>query len=154
MEPRTSQPHRRLDAIRAFSDAGVPVGALVAPIIPGLNDHGIPSIISAVADAGANFTSYTILRLPYANKTFFDDWLTQHFPERKEKVLNRIRAIRGGQLNETSFGSRMSGQGIFADQISDMFSAACKKASFTCDRPHLSTSAFKRPTGLQLCIFE
>ena len=154
MEPRTSQPGRRLAAIEALAHSGVPTGVLVAPIIPALNDHEIPSIIAAAVKAGAQYASYTILRLPHAVKNLFEQWLTQHFPDRKEKVLNRIRAIRGGKLNDPRFGSRMRGEGIYAEQIAAMFSAACRTAGLTGDRPNLSTAAFRRPSGSQLGLFE
>jgi len=153
MEPRTSQPGRRLAAIEALAQSGVPTGVLVAPIVPALNDHEIPSIIAAAVNAGAQYASYTILRLPHAVKILFEQWLTQHFPDRKEKVLNRIRAIRGGKLNDPRFGSRMRGEGIYAEQIAAMFSAACRKEGIINRRPTLSTEAFKRPSGPQLSFF-
>ena len=154
MEPRTSQPGRRLAAIGALVRAGVPTGVLIAPIIPALNDHEIPSIIEAAVKAGAQYARYTILRLPHAVKNLFEQWLTHHFPDRKEKVLNRIRAIRGGKLNDPRFGSRMRGEGIFAEQIEAMFSAACRKAGISDVRPNLSTAAFTRPNGSQLSLFQ
>ena len=153
MEPRTSQPARRLAAIEALAQSGVPTGVLVAPVIPALNDHEIPPIITAVVKAGAQYVGYTILRLPHAVKNLFEQWLAHHFPDRKEKVLNRIRSIRGGKLNDPRFGSRMRGEGIFAEQIDRLFSASCRKAGLTGDRPILSTAAFKRPSGSQLSFF-
>ena len=154
MEPRASQPKRRLDALSSLAKAKIPVGVLLAPIILGLNDHEIPSIISAVANAGAKFASYTIIRLPYANKLLFDAWLTEYFPDRKEKILNRIRMIRGGKLNESSFGSRMKGEGLFADQISSIFTAACKKAGLTRSHTNLSTNSFKGSLNIQPELFK
>src|SRR5699024_1908651 len=103
MEPRTSQPHRRLDAIKALSDAGIPVGVNVAPVIPGLTDHECTDILKAAGEAGASYACYTILRLPYNVKDLFRNWLEQHFPDRKEKVLSRIRAMRDGKLNDSEF---------------------------------------------------
>ncbi|MFQ5852262.1 MAG: PA0069 family radical SAM protein [Candidatus Binatia bacterium] len=153
MEPRTSQPGRRLAAIEALAQVSVPTGVLVAPVIPAFNDHELPSIIAAAVKAGAQYASYTILRLPHAVKNLFEQWLTQHFPDRKEKVLNRIRAIRGGKLNDPRFGSRMTGEGIFADQIEAMFSAACRKAGILDYRPNPSTAAFRRPLCSQLGLF-
>jgi DNA repair photolyase len=145
LEPRASHPSRRLAAIEALAQAGVPVGVLVAPVIPGLTDHELPSIIEACAKAGASFAGYVMLRLPFAVAPLFEQWLEQHVPERKDKVLKRIREIRGGRLNDPRFGSRLTGEGIFAEQIAALFSMACRKAGFNA-RPALSTAAFRRPS--------
>jgi DNA repair photolyase len=145
MEPRTSHPQARLTAIRELAQAGVPVGVMVAPIIPGLNDHEMPSLLQAAADAGAKFAGWTMLRLPYAVKDLFENWLTQHYPERKEKVLSRIRGVRGGKLNESRFGSRMKGEGEFAELMRRLFVVACKKAGIPKGGPKLSAAAFRRP---------
>lgn len=150
LEPRASLPQMRLAAIRKLSEAGVPVGVLAAPMIPGLTDHEMPKILMAAADAGARFAGYVPLRLPYAVKDIFSDWLTRHFPDRKENVLNRIRSLRGGKLNQSEFGTRMSGQGVWAEQLQQMFQVACRKAGFKDDGPHLSTAHFRRPGGEQL----
>ena len=153
MEPRTSTPANRLDAIRTLSEAGVPVRVLVAPVIPGLTDHEITSIITSAADAGARYAGYVVVRLPYAVKELFEGWLEEHFPDRKRKVLNRIREMRGGKLNDPNFGSRMKGEGVFADQIRSMFKLACRKAGIEESGPELSTAAFRRPDGAQLSLF-
>jgi DNA repair photolyase len=153
MEPRTSTPANRLDAIRTLSEAGVPVRVLVAPVIPGLTDHEITSIITSAADAGARYAGYVVVRLPYAVKELFESWLEEHFPDRKKKVLNRIREMRGGKLNDPNFGSRMKGQGVFAEQIKSMFKLACRKAGIEEGGPELSTAAFRRPDGAQLGLF-
>ena len=153
MEPRASTPELRLDAIRALNQAGVPAGVMVAPILPGLTDHEIPSIIEAAIGAGARYAGHVVLRLPYAVKELFERWLEEHFPDRKEKVLNRIRAVRGGKLNDPRFGSRMHGEGIFAGQIETLFRAACKKHGILGRRPDLSTDAFRRASGHQLGLF-
>jgi DNA repair photolyase len=150
LEPRTSPPHARLSAIRKLAAAGVPAGVLVAPVIPGLTDHEIPSVLKAAASAGACFAGYQILRLPGAVAPLFEQWLERHAPEKKDKVLGRIRSIRGGKLNDPRFGSRMRGEGVFADQISQMFHVACRKVRLPEDGPELSTAAFRRPPGLQL----
>jgi DNA repair photolyase len=155
MEPRTSRPIRRLAAIEALARAGVPVGVMTAPVIPGLNDHELPNLISAAAEAGAGFAAYTPVRLPYAVRPLFEDWLTRHFPERKEKVLNRIRSMRGDKLNDARFGSRMRGEGIFADQISQLFDISCRRAGLEGKRfPRLSTAAFRRPGEIQPGLFD
>jgi DNA repair photolyase len=153
MEPRTSMPKQRLAAIEALAKAGVPVGVNVAPIIPGLTDHEILGIVQAATDAGAQFAGYTVVRLPYAVKDLFEQWLSDHVPEKKEKVLNRIRTLRGGKLNESEFGSRMRGEGLFADQIGQTFKVACHKAGLTGKYLQLSTASFRRPQGAQLSLF-
>ncbi len=156
MEPRTSTPARRLRAIEALSLAGVPVRVMVAPIIAGLTDHEVPRILQAAADAGAVAAGYTVLRLPYGVKELFAEWLEQHFPDRKEKVLNRVRSLRDGRLNDSTFGRRMRGEGPFAAQIRSLFDVGCRRAGFDPARkPALSTAAFRRPpAGGQLGLFE
>ncbi len=154
MEPRASRPARRLAAIEALSQAGIPVGFLLAPMIPGLTDAEAPAIVQAAVRAGAAFGGYVPLRLPYAVKSLFETWLEQHYPERKDKVLNRIRAIRGGKLNDPNFGSRMKGEGIFAEQMAELFRVACKKAGIHERRPNLTTEHFRRPSGSQLALFQ
>jgi DNA repair photolyase len=149
MEPRTSPPASRLATIEALSRAGVPVGVLVAPVIPGLTDHEMPKILEAAVNAGAKYGGYVPLRLPYAVAPLFEQWLGQHFPDRKEKVLNRIRSIRDGKLNDPNFGSRMRGNGIFAEQIERMFDVACRKAGMPQEHLKLSTAHFRRSAGMQ-----
>jgi DNA repair photolyase len=151
MEPRTSTPARRLAAIETLAAAGVPVRVMVAPVIPGLNDHEVPAILQAAAAAGARDAAYVTLRLPYAVAALFEDWLGRHFPDRRDKVLNRIRQMRGGRLNDPRFGARMRGDGIFAEQMRALFDAGYRKAGFAADLPELSTAAFRRPrVGAQL----
>jgi DNA repair photolyase len=155
MEPRTSRPVRRLAAIEALARAGVSVGVMTAPVIPGLNDHELPSLISAAAEAGAGFAAYAPVRLPHAVRPLFEDWLARQFPERKEKVLNRIRSMRGGRLNDPHFVSRMRGEGIFADQIFQLFDISCRRAGLEgkCF-PRLSTAAFRRLGEIQPGLFD
>ena len=153
LEPRASLPAHRLAAIRALGEAKVPVGVLVAPVIPGLTDHEMPAILAAAADAGARFAGYVPLRLPYGLAALFEQWLAVHFPERKEKILNRIRAIRGGKLNDPNFGSRMVGQGLFAEQIASLFEVACRRAKIPQDRQELSTAAFRVPGRSQMLLW-
>jgi DNA repair photolyase len=155
MEPRASSPARRLGAIRALSDARVPVGYLQAPMIPGLTDAEAPAIAEAAVKAGATFAGYVALRLPFAVKSLFEQWLEQHFPERKEKVLNRIRSIRGGKLNDPNFTTRMRGQGVYATQMEELFHLACKKAGINKRWPELTTKHFRRTAHApQLDLFE
>ena len=153
MEPRASQPERRLQAIRDLRQAGVPAGVMVAPVIPGLTDHELPSIIEEAFKAGAEFAGYSVLRLPYGVKEIFEKWIGEHFAERKNKVLNRIRSVRGGKLNDPNYGSRMRGEGPFADQVKALFSAACRKAGLNRVRPSLSSASFRRPAGEQISLF-
>ncbi len=150
MEPRTSPPAARLSAITTLSKAGIPVGVLLAPVIPGLTDHEIPALVEAAAAAGARAASYVMLRLPHAVGTLFERWLDLHFPDHKDKVLNRLRAMRQGKLYESAFGKRMRGEGIFADQIDSLFEVARRKAGLADNLPELSTKAFRRPVGAQL----
>ena len=152
LEPRAASPKMRLAAVEALAKAGVPVGVLVAPVIPALNDHEIPSVLAAAKAAGAGWACTEILRLPLTVAPIFEEWLERNVPGKKEKVLNRIRAIRGGKLNDPRFGSRMRGEGIFADQISQMFHVARRKAGLPEDGPELSTAAFRRPEGAQLAL--
>ncbi|MBI4325817.1 MAG: PA0069 family radical SAM protein [Chloroflexi bacterium] len=150
LEPRTSLPQHRLAAVAALSQAEIPVGVLIAPVIPALTDHELPSILAAAAQAGARFAGYVLLRLPHAVGPLFERWLEQHYPQRKEKVVNRIRAMRGGQMNDLRFGKRMRGEGIFAEQMSQMFHAACRKAGLAGKGPELSAAAFRKPPGAQM----
>ena len=144
LEPRTSSPKARLEAVAMLRAAGIPVGVMVAPVIPGLTDHEVPRIVEACAKAGAQFAGYTIVRLPWAIAPLFEHWLDEHFPEKKEKVLRRIRHIRAGKLNDPRWGTRTRGEGIFAEQIRSMFKVACRRAGMN-ERPKLSTAAFRRP---------
>lgn len=153
LEPRASQPARRLAAIEALAGARVPVASLVAPVIPGLTDHEMPSIIAAVAKAGAVAASYVPLRLPYGVAPLFEEWLTQHRPLQKEKILNRIRDIRGGRLNDPNFVTRMQGSGAYAQQLSELFELSCRKAKLNSRRPVLSAISFQRPGPTQLGLF-
>jgi DNA repair photolyase len=150
LEPRASAPRQRLAAVEALAKAGIPVGILMAPLIPVLNESEIPALLQAAKDAGAQWAGMVVLRLPYAVGPIFEQWLDAHFPEKKEKILNRVRALRGGKLNDPRFGSRMKGEGIFAEQISRMFEVARRTAGLPEDRPELSARAFRKPEGAQL----
>jgi len=145
MEPRTSTPARRLQAIETLAKAGVPVRVMVAPVVPGLTDHEMPRILQAAADAGARYATYVILRLPHAVAPLWETWLETHFPDRKEKVLNRIRSMRDGKLYKSTFGERGRGTGFYADQTGTIFRVASRKAGFVDGAPELSTAAFMRP---------
>lgn len=144
LEPRAPRPRGRLEAIREVAAAGVPVTALVAPIIPGLNDHEIPAILHEARAAGATHAGFVMLRLPHGLRDLFADWLDRHYPDRKAKVLGRVRLVRGGQLNTSQFGTRMTGEGPLADAVRQLFEVAYRKEGFP-GRSPLSASAFRRP---------
>ena len=152
LEPRAASPQMRLKAVETLAKAGVPVGVLVAPVIPALNDHEMPAVLAAAKQSGAGWAGTEVLRLPLTVAPVFQEWLERNFPEKKDKVIGRIRAIRGGKLNDSRFGSRMRGEGIFADQISQMFHVARRKAGISEDWPELSAAAFRRPAGPQLAL--
>jgi DNA repair photolyase len=154
MEPRATRPDGRLAAIRELTEAGVPVGVMIAPVIPGLTDHEMPAILKAACDAGATFAAKTLLRLPYSLADQFTGWLERHFPARKERVLGRIRELRGGQLNDTRFGVRMRGEGPLAEAMTNLFHVACRQVGMQRRGPKLSSAAFRRPGGTQRLLFE
>lgn len=153
MEPRTSHPRERLKAIHDLSAQGIPAGVMVAPVIPGLTDHEIPAILEAAADAGATFAIWLMLKLPGAVAGLFREWLERHLPDRRDKILNRIRSLRGGCLTDSRFGRRMRGEGIFADQIRALFDATCTKHGLDSPASGLSVSSFERPDEDQLRLW-
>lgn len=153
MEPRTTRPARRLETIRKLSEAGIPVSVNVAPIIPGLNDHECVKILEAASEAGATTARYIILRLPFKLKELFSEWLQQHFPHRKDKVLNRVMDMRDGDLNSTEWGERMKGKGNFSKQISDLFKVHTKRLGMEKRTLSLSTEHFRKSHGYQLKLF-
>lgn len=153
MEPRTSQPARRLKAIEELADHGISVGVNVAPIIPGLTDHECVDILEAAKEAGAEYAGYTIVRLPYGVKDLFVDWLEHHFPDRKEKVLNRIKDIRDGRLHVSEFGKRFRGEGAFAEQIRSLFKIHTERLGFNKERGSLNCDHFRPGKGSQLKLF-
>jgi DNA repair photolyase len=154
MEPLASPPSKRLAALEALAKAGVPVGVMAAPVVPGLTDHELPSILQAAADAGAGSAGFVVLRLPHGVKELFSDWLAQHYPERREKVLNRLRALHGGALYDSRFAHRQRGSGEFAAQIQALFELGMKRAGLARRGAELSTAAFRRPGEAdQLSLF-
>jgi DNA repair photolyase len=154
LEPRTTQPMGRLTAVAELAKAEIPVGVMVAPIIPGLNDHEVPAILSAAARAGARVAKYTLVRLPLAVAPLFEQWLDRHAPDRKEKVLGRIRAMRGGKLNDSRFGARMHGSGRVAEMIDQIFKTSCQREGIGSHQIKLSTDAFRRTSERQLALFD
>jgi DNA repair photolyase len=150
MEPRASLPDHRLNAIRQLSAAGIPVGVMAAPMIPGLTDHELPSILEAAREAGATRAGYVLLRLPHGVKDVFAAWLDEHEPTKKDRIIDRVRSSRNGKLYDSSWGQRMRGSGIFAEQLAQMFEVSVRRLGFTTDRRNLSTAAFIPAGGKQL----
>ena len=151
MEPRASRPSHRLRAIEMLSRAGIPVGVMVAPIVPGLNDREIPAVLEAAKKAGAVSAGYTLLRLPYGVKDVFTDWLKVNFPEKLDRILGTVRQVRGGKLNVSDFGTRMRGEGPYADQIAQMFHVFRERLGFG-HMPEFSMEYFRRPGGEQMML--
>ena len=151
MEPRASRPAHRLRAVELLARAGIPVGVMVAPIVPGLNDREIPAVLESARRAGATDAGYTMLRLPHGVKDVFTDWLKLHFPERLDRILGTVREVRGGKLNVSDFGSRMRGEGPYADQVRQMLHVFRERLGYTKMR-ELSTSHFRRPGDRQMTL--
>ena len=145
LEPRASAPWRRLRTISTLAAAGVPVGVLVAPVIPFITDEHLEHIIDAAAQAGASSAHYTVLRLPYEVKEIFEAWLALHFPDRAQRVLHRIEDMRDGKRNDPRFGSRMRGTGIWADLLRQRFELALRRSGMTRRRLPLSCDLFVPP---------
>ena len=151
MEPRTSTPRGRLRTIRDLADAGIPVGVNLAPVIPGLTDEEIPAILSAARAEGAAWAGYILLRLPHGVKHLFEHW--EHFPDRKDRVLNRLRDMYGGSLYDSAFGVRGSGSGPYADQLKALFRTTARKLGYQ-SPPPLNSLAFRAPAPAgQLSLF-
>ena len=150
LEPRASLPPHRLEAIERLSSEGIPVGVLVAPVIPGLNEHEIPAILRAARQAGARSADYGLLRLPYGVKDIFAAWLAEHLPEARQRILGRIRDFRGGALNDSRFGTRMRGEGAQAENICRLFEISAAREGFDEGPVPLSTAAFRNPEAQQL----
>jgi DNA repair photolyase len=144
LEPRASPPAARLRAIGRLAAAGIPVGVLIGPVIPAINDHEIPRIVAAAVAEGASFASYNFLRLPGAVAPVFDEWLSRHFPDRREKVLAQVRSFRDGALNRSDFRERMRGTGPAADRLSQLFHTVCRRHGIDGRWPELSTAHFRR----------
>ncbi len=150
MEPRTSSPRRRLDAIEQLARHGIPVGVMVAPVIPGLNDHEIPEILKQARLRGAIAAHFQIVRLPYSVKDLFISWLRERFPDRADRVINRILEVRAGRLNDSRFFHRMRGEGEYAGQIQQLFERSHRREAFLDHLPPLSCASFRRQGQLRL----
>ena len=145
MEPRASAPARRIEAIRRLAQAGVPVGVMVAPIVPVLTDAETEQILEAASEAGALSAGYVLMRLPYEVKTLFKDWLAQHYPLKAEHVMSRVKQLRDGRENDPQFGTRMRGSGKFADLLRLRFDKACQRLGLNRQRRTLVTTLFRPP---------
>jgi DNA repair photolyase len=154
MEPYAAPPGKRLAAIEKLAAAGVPVGVMVAPVVPGLTDHEAPKILEAAAAAGARFAGRVVLRLPHGVAELFDAWLALHYPERRGKVMSRIRAVRGGANYDSRWGVRQRGTGLWADEMAGLFDLARRRAGLATRGPELSAAHFRRPEepGAQLSL--
>jgi len=155
MEPRAASPQRRLETIRALAAAGVPVGVMVAPVIPALTDASIEEVLEAAAGAGATGAGHQMLRLPNELKAIFREWLDAHYPERAEHVMSAVRQVRGGKDNDPRFGLRMTGTGRYAELIAQRFEIACRRVGLErMERAGLDCSRFRAPArGGQLELF-
>jgi len=155
MEPRASAPRRRIEAIRALVQAGVPVGVMTAPVVPFLTDAGLESVLEAAAEAGASAAGYTLMRLPWELKDLFKDWLVQNFPLKAEHVMSRVRQMRKGKENDPNFGTRQKGEGLLAELLQKRFDIACQRLGLNQGRrKSLDTTRFKPPKiGGQLDLF-
>jgi len=145
MEPRASSPAERLETLAALRDAGVQTFAMLAPIIPGLNDREIPALLKAVSEAGAPSAGYILLRLPHQIKALFLDWLNRHYPDRAGRVESLLRQVRGGQLYDPAFGVRQRGQGPIAAQINTLFETFARRYRLDGAMAPLNRGAFRRP---------
>jgi DNA repair photolyase len=153
LEPRASRPPARLRAIRELTAAGIPVGVMVAPIIPGLTDHEMPSILAACADAGARRAGHVTVRLPFAVKDVFLQWLDDHVPTKKARIVDRLKTLHGGKLYSSDWAKRMRGEGIFAEQLERLFETTARRLGLNRAEHALSTEHFRRPQGNQLELF-
>lgn len=150
LEPRAPHPLRRVEAIRKLSQAGIRVVASISPVVPGITDHEIEALVACVASAGAQNASYIPIRLPHEVAPLFRAWLDEHYPDRAAKVMAIIKNMRGGRDNDPNFGTRMRGQGVWADLIRARFQKARKRAGFTGERVTLRTDLFRKPEGSQM----
>jgi len=148
LEPRCSAPSRRLRAIRTLSEAGIPVGVMVAPVIPFLTDHEIEPVLEAAWAHGARAAGYILMRLPWEVKDLFKDWLERHYPLKAKHVMSRVHAMRGGRDNDPAFGSRLRGQGELARLLAQRFEKACHRLGFNAGTRNrgLDTTRFRVPT--------
>ena len=155
MEPRVPSPERRLRTIRALSEAGVPVRVMVSPVVPALTDHELEAILERAAEAGASAASYIMLRLPLEVSELFREWLREHFPERAQRVMGRVRELHGGKDYDPDWGKQMTGEGAFAGLIAHRFAIATRRLGLARELSPLRTDLFRPPprAGDQLSLF-
>jgi DNA repair photolyase len=154
MEPRTSTPKRRLETVKALAENGINVGVNVAPIVPAINDNEIPAILKAASEHGAYTAGFVIMRLPYQNKDLFLEWVERTFPGRANKIINRIKSLRDGMLYKSEWGTRMTGEGKWADTVHDIFNINCQKYGLNKTSPYrLTTEHFRRIKKDQFGLF-
>jgi DNA repair photolyase len=154
LEPRAAAPYRRVETLRRLAARGVPCGVFVAPIIPFLNDKDMEAVLEAAAGARARTASFTLLRLPWEVKDLFKGWLEQHYPLKAAHIMARIRDMRGGRENDPEFGSRMRGEGEFAELLRNRFAVACKRLGLNADKRNaVETGKFRRPPEPQGSLF-
>lgn len=152
MEPRTTTAKQRLKVVEELSKAGIPMGVMVAPLVPGLSDHEIPTLLKTIANAGARAAGYTVVRLNGAIGGIFEDWLRKNYPDRFEKVWHLIQSCHGGNVNDSRFGERMRGDGHIAKLINDNFKLHCRLNHLNEERFKLDSGLFKVP-GTQFSLF-
>lgn len=150
LEPRAAAPQRRLDAIKLLSEAGVPTAVMFAPVIPALNDHEMEQVLAAAAHAGARQAGYILLRLPLEVAGLFEEWLEAYYPDRKKRVLNRLKAMRDGRVNDPRFKHRMKGRGLEADLMKLRFANLCRRLKLNQEKIELRSDLFVPPGGDQL----
>ncbi|MEO7245865.1 MAG: PA0069 family radical SAM protein [Rubrivivax sp.] len=148
LEPRAAAPERRLRTLRTLAAAGVPVGVSVSPVIPFVNEPELERILEAAAEAGATSAFSIVLRLPWEVNPLFQQWLQQHVPERAARVMARVREMRGGRDNDARFGSRMTGQGVWAQLLRERFVKACARLGLNRVRVELDLARFRRPSAM------
>lgn len=155
MEPRASTPKRRIKALKALSEAGIPTGVMVAPVIPAINDHEIENILKACQKVGVRSAAYIFMRLPFEIKELFEEWLEENYPDRKMKVMNHLRSIRGGRLNNPNFFDRFKGHGPHAGMVRERFQGTCRRLGLNEREDGLDCTRFFHPAlkGEQLDLF-
>jgi DNA repair photolyase len=147
LEPRAAAPHRRLRTLETLAKAGVPVGVSVSPVIPFINEPELERVLEAARDAGASRAFSIVLRLPWEVNPIFQRWLEEHFPDRAARVMARVRDMRGGKDNDARFGTRMRGEGVWADLLRQRFRKACDRLGYGRDRVELDLTRFRAPAA-------
>jgi DNA repair photolyase len=160
LEPRAAAPERRFETLRKLSEAGIPTGVMVAPVIPALTDSHMEKILEKAYQAGARKAGYVFLRLPHELTNLFEEWLQQYFPLKAQHVMSLVKQSRGGKTYQSDFGKRMRGEGIFADLLANRFKLSCQKLGMSGERTGFRTDLFKvpeswrhKPASPQLVLF-